>query len=303
MRRGLTAARKSLPPKWLYDDRGSELFEAITRLPEYYLTRRERSILEQHAPAIAEATDAETLIELGSGTSDKTRLLLDAFTEVGSLTRFVAFDVSEATLISSVERLAQEYPELELQGVVGDFDRHLHALPRHPGRLIAFLGSSIGNLAPPERSVFLSTLHAVLSPGEGLLIGIDLVKDPARLVAAYDDAQGVTAEFIENLLRVLNRELGADFDLDAFVHSARWNSNDEWMELGLRSLVDQSVRIADLDLDVNFSEGEELRSEISAKFRREPFAAELAAAGFDLAGWWTDPDGDFAVCLAERTVA
>jgi L-histidine N-alpha-methyltransferase len=303
VRRGLTSMSKSVPAKWLYDDRGSELFDEITRLPEYYLTRRERSILEQHASAIAEATGAETLIELGSGTSDKTRLLLDAFVDLGTLASFVAFDVSEAILRTSVEQLAQEYPELELHGVVGDFDRHLHSLPRYPARLIALLGSSIGNLGPSERSVFLATLRAVLRPGEWLLLGIDLVKDPARLEAAYNDDAGVTAQFIKNLLCVLNRELGADFDLDAFAHSARWNPVDEWMELGLRSLPAQRVRVADLDLDVDFAEGEELRSEISAKFRREPFERELAAAGFAPGGWWTDADGDFALCLAERSRA
>jgi L-histidine Nalpha-methyltransferase len=303
VRRGLSSKPKSVPPKWLYDARGSELFDEITRLPEYYLTRRERSILELHAPEIAEATGAETLIELGSGTSDKTRLLLDAFVDLGSLARFVAFDVSEATLCTSVERLAQEYPGLELHGVVGDFDRHLHSLPRYPARLIALLGSSIGNLGPRDRSVFLATLRAVLRPGEWLLLGIDLVKDPARIEAAYNDAYGVTAQFIKNLLCVLNRELGADFDLDAFAHSARWNPVDEWMELGLRSLANQHVHIDDLDLDVDFADGEELRSEISSKFRRDRFECELEDAGFAVRGWWTDPDRDFAVCLGERARA
>jgi L-histidine Nalpha-methyltransferase len=303
VRRGLARTPKSVPPKWLYDDRGSELFDEITRLPEYYLTRCERSILDRYADELAEATRAHTLIELGSGTSDKTRVLLDALSTVGTLEHFVAFDVSEVMLCASVGRLATEYPSLQLSGVVGDFDRHLHALPRHPQRLIAFLGSSIGNLVPAERRVFLSTLHAVLRPGEALLLGIDLVKEPARLVAAYDDVAGVTAQFIRNLLRVLNRELDADFDFDAFVHSARWNAEAEWMELGLRSLRDQRVRVADLDLDVEFADGEELRSEISAKFRRDGFERELIGLGFGLTGWWTDPAGDFALCLARRTDA
>lgn len=297
-RAGLLAEPKELPPRWFYDERGSRLFEEITRLPEYYLTRREHEILERRSAEIAAASRAETLIELGSGTAEKTRLLLDALVAEGSLERFVPFDVSEATLSSAAATIEREYPGLQVAAVVGDFQRHIGLLPRDGRRLVAFLGSTIGNLDPPARAAFLAGLHGALAPGELLLLGADLVKDPERLVAAYDDAAGVTAAFDRNVLAVLNRELGADFDPDAFDHVARWDAAAERIEMLLRSRRTQRVTVRALGLEVAFAAGEEMRTETSAKFRRDGLADELAVAGFELERWWTDGGGDFALVLA-----
>ena len=296
-RLGLTSTPKELQPKWFYDERGSELFDAITRLPEYYLTRAERSILERHAGEIAAMTDATTLIELGSGTSDKTRLLLDVLAP----RRFVPFDVSEETLRASAQRLAREYPDLEVLAVVGDFEHHLPLLPTNGRRLLAFLGSTIGNLPPTRRRLFLSDVAATLGDGDTFLLGIDLVKSPARLVAAYDDASGVTREFNLNVLRVLNRELGGDFDVSAFEHVAHWNAEAEWMEMFVRSRREQTVRLEALELEVAFEAGELMRTEISAKFRLRRLANELEAAGLAVQRWWTDDAGEFALLLASAT--
>ncbi|GLZ78696.1 histidine N-alpha-methyltransferase [Actinorhabdospora filicis] len=295
---GLGATPKWLPPKWFYDDAGSALFEEITRLPEYYPTRAEREILTARAPAIAAAGDAKTLVELGSGSSEKTLLLLDALRAHGSLARFVPLDVSGGALREAATRIAGRYPGLEVHGIVGDFTRHLQHLPMGPGRLIAFLGGTIGNLDPGERAAFLSSVRAVLEPGEALLLGADLVKDPATLVAAYDDATGVTAEFNRNVLRVLNHRLGADFDPAAFDHVAVWDAEREWIEMRLRSRYAQDVAIPGVGLTVSFAKDEDLRTEISAKFRREGLTGELAAAGFTVGRWWTDAAGRFALALA-----
>jgi L-histidine N-alpha-methyltransferase len=299
---GLTASPKCLPPKWFYDARGSELFEEITRLPEYYPTRTERAILTEHAPDIARATDAKTLVELGSGSSEKTRLLIDALLAHGTLGAFVPLDVSASALREAVDGLSQDYPDLAVHGVVGDMTRHLAHLPNGGSRVVAFLGGTIGNLVPAERRPFLAGLRAILDAGEWLLLGTDLVKDPAIVVPAYDDAAGVTADFNRNVLRVVNRELGADFDVDAFDHVALWNPADEWIEMRLRARTAQRVVIRDLDLTVDFAAGEDLRTEVSAKFRRPGLDAELSAAGFELRHWWTDPAGLFAVSLS-RAVA
>jgi L-histidine N-alpha-methyltransferase len=298
VRAGLGTTPRTLPPKWFYDDRGSELFDEITRLPEYYPTRTERSILVAHARDVAELTKADTLVELGSGTSEKTRLLLDALRDAGTLERFVPFDVSEQTLRAAAAAVAHEYTGVRVHAVVGDFEHHLGELPGGGTRLVAFLGSTIGNLAPGPRAQFLADLAATLTPGDALLLGTDLVKDVDRLVAAYDDAAGVTAAFDRNVLSVLDRELDADFDPDAFEHVARWNREEEWIEMRLRSRRAQTVHLRALDLAVEFAAGEELRTEISAKFRREGVERELAAAGFRPAEWWTDPAGDFALSLS-----
>ncbi|MET7836527.1 L-histidine N(alpha)-methyltransferase [Micromonospora sediminicola] len=296
VRVGLTATPKWLPPKWFYDARGSELFEEITRLPEYYPTRAERAILAAHADDVATMTGAKTLIELGSGSSEKTRLLLDAFTRHGDLGTFVPLDVSVSALRQSTEQIAAAYPGLRVRGIVGDFTRHLDRLPTGGRRLVAFLGGTIGNLMPVERAEFLTAMRAALEAGDWLLVGTDLVKDPAVVVPAYDDAAGVTAEFNRNVLRVINRELGADFDLGAFRHVALWDPEREWIEMRLRA--ERPTRARVLDLDVAFAEGEELRTEVSAKFRPEGIAAELTAAGFDRQAFWTDPEGLFGVSLA-----
>jgi L-histidine N-alpha-methyltransferase len=297
-RRGLTSTPKDLPPKWFYDDRGSQLFDEITRLDEYYPTRAERAILVERADDIAAASGADTLIELGSGTSEKTRLLLDALARAGQLRRFVPFDVSETTLRDAAIAIAAEHPGIDVHAVVGDFERHLDRLPRGGRRLIAFLGGTIGNLPPAARATFLAEIAAGLEPGDSFLLGTDLVKDVDRLVTAYDDAAGVTAAFNRNVLAVVNRELGADFDVDAFSHVAKWNAGNEWIEMWLRSDDPQTVKVPDLDLVVEFEAHEEMRTEISAKFRRAGIEAELAAAGLDLTEWWTDGPGDFALSLS-----
>ncbi|MGZ4713384.1 MAG: L-histidine N(alpha)-methyltransferase [Acidimicrobiia bacterium] len=298
--RGLVATPKDLPPKWFYDDAGSELFDRITRLPEYYPTRRERAILEQHAPAVVEHSGADTLVELGSGTSEKTRLLLDAFQRAGRLRSFVPFDVSEATLREAAAAVAAEYPGVVVHAVVGDFERHLGHIPPDGTRLVAFLGGTIGNFAPGPRAAFLASLAETLRPGETLLLGTDLVKDPERLVRAYDDGAGVTAAFNKNVLAVLNRELGASFDPDDFEHVAAWNHVDEWIEMRLRARRPLTVEVPAIGLTARFDAAEEMRTEISAKFRQERVERELADAGFELVDWWTDADGDFALSLARR---
>jgi len=299
---GLTATPKSLPPKYFYDARGSDLFNEITRLPEYYPTRAETEILERHASDIAKLTRCESLVELGSGTSAKTRLLLSALINEGSLREFVPFDVDPAVLSQASSALGLEYPALAVSPVVGDFEVHLDALPRDAGRrVIAFLGSTIGNLEPQERAVFLQSVAAVLRPGDAFLLGTDLVKNAERLLRAYDDAAGVTAEFNRNVLVVINRELGADFDVDSFEHIARWDTEQEWIEMRLRSSRAQRVTITDLGLTVEFAEGEQMRTEISAKFRSDGVARELAAAGMVSERFWTDAAGDFALTLARLT--
>ncbi|HWS37739.1 MAG TPA: L-histidine N(alpha)-methyltransferase [Actinoplanes sp.] len=299
VRAGLTADPRWTPPKWFYDARGSELFEEITRLPEYYPTRTERSILAERDAEIARITDAKTLIELGSGSSEKTRLLLDALAGHGTLGAFVPLDVSESALSAAVESLTAAYPGLGVHGVVGDMTRDLGRLPDGDNRLVAFLGGTIGNLTPAERAVFLSGVRSVLHDGEWLLLGADLVKDPAVLLPAYDDAAGVTADFNRNILYVMNRELGADFEPQSFQHVAHWDPEREWIEMRLRSRREQRVEIPALSMAVTFAAGEFLRTEISAKFRRDGLTAELAAAGFTTRHWWTDPRGWFSVTLAQ----
>ncbi|MEU1552550.1 L-histidine N(alpha)-methyltransferase [Streptomyces scabiei] len=292
---GLTRTPKTLPPKWFYDARGSELFELITELPEYYPTRAEREILVGRAGEIAAASGARTLVELGSGSSDKTRHLLDA---MPGLHTYVPVDVSESALRQAGEALVAERPGLNVHALIADFTARLD-LPETPGpRLVVFLGGTIGNLVPGERAAFLAAVRALLAPGDALLLGTDLVKDEAVLVAAYDDAAGVTAEFNKNVLNVVDRELGADFDPDTFDHVALWNAECEWIEMRLRSRTAQTVKIPALDLAVDFEAGEELRTEVSAKFRREGVRAELAAAGMELTHWWTDEQGRFALSLS-----
>lgn len=292
---GLTRHPKTLPPKWFYDAHGSDLFEEITRLAEYYPTRAEREILVGHSADIAAASGARTLIELGSGSSEKTRHLLDA---LPGLHTYVPVDVSESALKGAAEALLAERPGLSVHALIADFT-HVLDLPDSPGpRLVAFLGGTLGNLLPQERAEFLKSVRARLVPGDSLLLGTDLVKDEATLVAAYDDAAGVTAAFNKNVLTVVDRELGADFQLDDFDHVAVWDPEHEWIEMRLRSRRAQTVKIRELDLEVSFEEGEELRTEVSAKFRKEGVRDELAAAGLRLAQWWTDSAGRFALSLA-----
>jgi L-histidine N-alpha-methyltransferase len=292
---GLTRPFKEIPPKHFYDARGSDLFEQICELPEYYPTRTERSILEAHADLIAERTGAAELVELGAGYATKTRILIDAL----PLERFIPVDVSETTVRECARQLVDEYPALSVHGVVGDFERHLVHLPEPRGpRMVAFLGGTIGNFPPGSRRRFLRSIGRTLGDDGWLLLGTDLVKDPAVLEAAYDDAAGVTAEFNLNVLRVMNRELGCDFDLDGFDHVAFWDAEREWIEMRLRSRRRQTVRFPDLDLTVHFAQREELRTEISAKFTPTRITGDLAAAGLELVEWLTDPDELFALSLA-----
>ncbi|MFJ5533162.1 L-histidine N(alpha)-methyltransferase [Streptomyces sp. NPDC093261] len=292
---GLTNTPKTLPPKWFYDAHGSELFEKITELPEYYPTRAEREILIARSGEIAAATGARTLVELGSGSSDKTRHLLDALT---GLHTYVPVDVSESALTQAGHALIAERPHLDVHALIADFTRRL-TLPDTPGpRLVAFLGGTIGNLLPAERAAFLGSVRALLSPGDALLLGTDLVKDASVLVAAYDDAAGVTAQFNKNVLTVVNRELGADFEPDAFDHVALWDAGHEWIEMRLRARTAQTVKIPALDLAVDFADGEELRTEVSAKFREDGVRRELSSSGLGLTHWWTDAEGRFALSLS-----
>ena len=298
VRIGLTADPKSLPPVYFYDERGSRLFDEITRLPEYYPTRSERSILDAHAGDIARDSGADTLVELGAGTCDKSRLLLDAMQSTGLLQRFVPLDVSDTTLWEAATALSAEYPGVAVSAVVGDFHLHLDRLPHDGTRLFAFLGGTIGNLDPAQRREFLIQLGKVMTLDDRLLLGTDLVKDRTRLVNAYDDGAGVTAEFNRNVLNVLNRELGADFDPTRFEHVARWNESDQRIEMWLRSTADQRIRVADLELDLTFQSGEEMLTEISTKFSPDALSIELSECGFIVESMWRSEHDEFLLTMA-----
>ncbi|MDX1889753.1 L-histidine N(alpha)-methyltransferase [Mycolicibacterium sp. 050158] len=300
VRQGLAGSPKSLPPKWFYDSVGSDLFDQITRLPEYYPTRTEAAILRARAADIAVGSGADTLVELGSGTSEKTRILLDALRESGTLRRFIPFDVDATILESAGAAIGAEYPGIEIDAVCGDFEEHLGKIPAVGRRLMVFLGSTIGNLTAGPRADFLGALADCLQPGDALLLGTDLVKDVGRLERAYDDAAGVTARFNKNVLAVVNRELDADFDVEAFEHVARWNPDEERIEMWLRATTAQRVHVGDLDMTVDFAAGEEMLTEVSCKFRPDGVAGELAAAGLRRIEWWTDRDGDFGLSLAVK---
>jgi L-histidine Nalpha-methyltransferase len=343
-RKGLGATPKWMPPVWFYDDRGSALYEDITRLPEYYPFRTEATLLRRAAGEIAEAAEARVLVELGSGTAEKTRLLLGAMASAsaglaggraerdpgpsgrapraptaddarsnpsgpppaaargGNTVAYVPFDVSEATLRAAAEAIAVDLG-IGVHAVVGDFHEHLEGIPEvGEPRLVAFLGSTIGNFAPAQRRRFLSELRAVLDPSDRFLLATDLVKDVGRLVAAYDDARGVTAEFNRNLLHVLNRELDANFAPERFAHVAAWDPVEQWIEMRLRATEAMAVRLAAIDMTIEFAAGEDMRTEISAKFTPERVRSEMAAAGLDVTETWTDPDGDYLLTLARPAV-
>jgi L-histidine N-alpha-methyltransferase len=298
VRSGLTSSPKQLPPVYFYDDRGSRLFDEITRLPEYYPTRAERSILEAHAKDMVAGAGADVLVELGAGTCDKTRVLLDAMRDSGRLGTYIPLDVSDTTLWEAAVALSEEYPGLAVRAVVGDFHAHLDHLDAPDRRLFAFLGGTVGNFAPDQRTTFLAGLAATMRSGDCLLLGTDVIKDRARLVAAYDDAAGVTAEFNRNVLRVLNRDLGADFAPDRFAHVARWNEAEHRIEMWLRSLDDCRVRVADLDLEVGFAAGEEMLTELSTKFSVEALRDELEACGLVVEDSWVADGDEFVLTLA-----
>jgi L-histidine N-alpha-methyltransferase len=298
VRDGLTREVKELPPKYFYDARGSELFDRITELPEYYPTRCERAILNRHAPEIVGSTAAEELVELGSGSASKTRALLYAMAGAGRLRRYLPVDVSETVIERCAEELVETYPGLQVHGLVGDFEQHLRHVPGGRRRLVAFLGGTIGNLHPGARARFLAQLRRLLRPDDRFLLGVDLVKDVALLEAAYNDSEGVTAEFNRNVLRVINKELGADFDLGAFEHVAFFDPQASWIEMRLRARGEQRVAIEGAGIEVSFADGEEVRTEISAKFTRAGLERELAAAGMSLTAFYTDPGGLFGLALA-----
>jgi L-histidine N-alpha-methyltransferase len=298
VRDGLSRPLKELPPKYFYDARGSKLFDQITALPEYYPTRCERSILNRYAPDIVDTTGAQELVELGSGTASKTRALLYAMAGAGTLERYVPFDVDESVVQASAVELVELYPGLRVHGVVGDFERHLHRVPGGERRLFAFLGGTIGNFYPEERASFLTQVRELMSEGDHLLIGTDLVKDRTVLEAAYNDSAGVTAEFNRNILRVLNDGLDADFDPAAFEHVAFFDEANSWIEMRLRANGAQRVRIDGAGLEIAFADGEEIRTEISSKFTREAVRRELGDVGLHLDDFFTDDGGLFGVAFA-----
>jgi L-histidine Nalpha-methyltransferase len=295
---GLQAPEKSIPPVWFYDERGSQLFEEITRLPEYYPTRAERYLLEQHAQTIAELSKADTLVELGAGACEKTRVLLSALEELGTLQRYIPFDVSDEFLRGAAASLSGEYHDLAVHLVIGDFHEHLSAIPTDGRRMIAFLGGTIGNFTPSQRARFLFDLNCTMSSDDSFLLGTDLVKDRQRLLNAYDDSAGVTADFNKNVLYVLNEQLGGDFEPELFTHVARWNDTEQWIEMRLRAEQATEVNLRHAGIVVRFAQGEELLTEISAKFTPDRIEEELAAAGFVVDGMWGADEGEFMLTLA-----
>ncbi len=295
---GLQGEEKSIPAVWFYDERGSRLFEVITQLPEYYPTRAERALLQQNAAAIAELSKSDTLVELGAGACDKTRVLLTALQDAGTLSRYVPFDVSDEFLRDAATTLSEEFDTLDIHLVIGDFHHHLAEIPTEGRRMVAFLGGTIGNLTPAQRARFLFDLNCTMSSDDSLLIGTDLVKDRERLVAAYDDAAGVTADFNRNVLRVLNDQLGGDFDPELFRHVALWNEDEQWIEMRLRAEEPTEVSLTGAGITVRFDEGEDLLTEISSKFTPERVEDELTQAGFVLDGMWGAEEGEFLLSLA-----
>ncbi|HEY2213997.1 MAG TPA: L-histidine N(alpha)-methyltransferase [Acidimicrobiales bacterium] len=295
---GLQAASKSIPPVWFYDERGSQLFEDITRLPEYYPTRAERHLLEQHARSIVEMAKADTLVELGAGACEKTRVILDALSDLGTLNRYIPFDVSDEFLRGAASSLCDEYEGMAVHLVIGDFNQHLAAIPTDGRRMVAFLGGTIGNFNPEQRARFLFDLNCTMTSDDSLLLGTDLVKDRGRLVAAYDDSAGVTADFNRNVLLVLNEQLGGNFDPELFSHVALWNEDEHRIEMRLRAKTASEVTLQAANIQVTFEQGEDLLTEISCKFTPERVAAELDEAGFVVDDMWGADDGEFLLTLA-----
>lgn len=298
VQRGLSASPKFLQPRWFYDDRGCELFDEITCLPEYYQTRTEMGILQQHARGIMEMVRPASIVELGAGSCTKSRVLIRAAKGMGSLWTFVPFDISEATLRRSASELSEEFDDLTLYCVTGEFDHHLSQIPRFGRQLIVFLGSTIGNFDGEDVHHFLAEVRRLMRPGDHFLIGADLVKSEAELIAAYDDARGVTAEFNRNVLARINAELCANFDLDSFAHEARWNAAEHRIEMHLRAERAQTVTIPAADLTVHFERGETLRTEVCVKHTRETLEAALRAEGIEPVAWFTDSAERFGLLLA-----
>jgi L-histidine N-alpha-methyltransferase len=302
VRAGLTRPFKELSPRYFYDERGSELFERITELEEYYPTRCEREVLNTYSEEIcAAANRPASLIELGSGSARKTQVLLDAMREASCLETYCPVDISEEITRDTAERIADEYDGVDVHGLVCDFEFDLERVPVEGPRVIALLGGTVGNFAPHQRAGFLRRISNLLGPDDRFLLGTDLVKDPAILEAAYNDSRGVTAEFNKNVLAVLNRELGADFDIGSFEHVARWDPENLWVDIRLRSLTNQVVNFDALEMLVPFGAGEEMRTEISTKFMRPGLEGIYAEAGLELTDWWTDREGLYALSLARAS--
>lgn len=300
-RAGLQSKPAWIPPVWFYDERGSKLFSEITTLDEYYPTNAEREILADRADDVAAITGADILIELGAGTSEKTGVLLHSFDRGGTLACFVPVDVSRETLEASARRFGQEFPTLAVDAIVADFTQSLRSLPTGGRRIVAFLGSTIGNFEPEQRASFLANLSDSLQEGDWLLLGTDLVKSPDRLIRAYNDSRGVTAQFNLNALRVLNRTAGANFELDAFVHEAVWDEREERIEMRLVAQRPQQVTLSELEnVSLTLATGEWIRTEISTKFTQEKVRSELQSAGFAVARCWTDERGDYLLTLAAK---
>ncbi len=300
--RGLSQTPKTLPPRYFYDDRGSQLFEQITEVPEYYLTRTETEILKSCAPEIAQITGACELIELGSGNSTKTRILLDAYRSLSYPLIYCPIDISAGILESSAHSLLSDYPDLKVYGLVGTYELALEKLPQAqlPSRMIGFIGSTLGNLNSAECDTFLNQIANALKPKEYFLLGIDLHKSKAQLEAAYNDRQNVTAEFNLNMLQHLNQRFQGDFDLTQFQHVAIYNESDRQIEMHLRSLRSQIVHLQALNLTVEFAAGETILSEISRKFDLDQIKRLLTAKQLDCVQVWTDPHQAFAVLLCQR---
>ncbi len=300
---GLTRPFKELPPKHFYDAVGAELFDRVCDEPEYYPTRVERAILQERAAEIVELTGAAELVELGSGTAAKTRILLQAMAGTNALERYVPFDVTEGMVRAVAADLTEEHPDLMVHGIVGDFERHLEHIPEPDGpRIVAFLGGTLGNFIPGSRRRFLRQLADLLRPQDYLLLGTDLVKDPAIIEAAYNDAAGISAAFNRNVLHVINRELDADFEPDAFEHVAFFDREREWIEMRLRASRQMTVNVKALDLAIFFAPREEMRTEISTKFTPERLRQDLEASGLELAQLLTDKDEMFSLTLARPPV-
>lgn len=300
-REGLTASPKYIPSKWLFDSRGSELWEKITRLPEYYPFRTERDILQAVADEIAETTRASSIVELGCGSANKTTILLRALRAVGTIHTYTSIDISESALVTAGSRLTTEYPGLSVRTVLADFETQADVIEVDDcpsPRLVLFLGGTIGQLMPAQRAQFLRRLHDIFHKGDMLLLGVDLVKDPAEFMAAYDDSAGVSTAFNKNLLAVLNAQIGADFDLDSFDYVVTWDDEAERLEMWEQSRVNQSVHLSGIDLLVEIAAGERIWTATSAKFRQDGIRAELECAGFSLDHWWTDPGRRYALSLS-----
>lgn len=298
---GLTMEPKTIPSKYFYDDFGSALFEQITKLPEYYQTRTEASLLKKHAGVIVSQCLPMQLVELGSGSSTKTRMLLDAMAEAALLDSYVPVDISSTILKASSERLLTDYPGLDIHCLIGDFEHDLDHLPPSENRLIVVLGGTIGNFDLLPRRDFLTRIYSLMEPSDHLMIGVDLVKDRARLESAYNDSVGITEMFNKNILTVLNREIGSDFDLDLFEHVAFFDPDNAWIEMRLRALSAHSVQLGNLSRELEFDQGEEIRTEISCKFTRDSLTEDLLQSGLSISDWHQDERADFALCTAQRS--